>query len=301
MMTTTSPPMTRQSPREERKLDAEHDEPRSLVEHLAELRTRVIRILVAVVVGAVISLPLQKTWLRILVKPCIRYTGKLKYLSPPEPFFIQLKIALVVGLLIVLPYVVWQVWQFVAPALYRREQKWVMRLSGFSLGLFWVGVVFAYGVAVPVAMKFFTAFAGTELLESSITLGNYIGFVSMMLLAFGFVFQLPLVLIFLMKTGLVPRERLRKNRGPVIVILTIVGAVVTPTGDALSLAIMVVPLWLLFELSLALTRGIQAEQSGRTMGAAAVEPPPKPLEIPDSSSDPSHTASESEGNPLQGS
>ena len=274
-MTTTSPPMTSPSPREERKLDAEHDEPRSLVEHLAELRTRVIRILVAVVIGALISLPLQKTWLRILVKPCICYTGKLKYLSPPEPFFIQLKIALVVGLLIVLPYVVWQVWQFVAPALYRREQKWVMQLSGFSVGLFWVGVLFAYAVAVPVAMKFFTAFAGTELLESSITLGNYIGFVSMMLLAFGFVFQLPLVLIFLIKTGIMPRERLIKNRGPVIVILTIIGAIITPTGDALSLAIMVVPLWLLFELSLALTRGIKARQAGEREEAAPPETPPE--------------------------
>ncbi len=263
----TSPP-----PSEALPLDADHDEPRTLVEHLAELRTRLIRCLVALAIGAAVAMPFQDFWLKILVAPALPHTGKLKFLGLTEPFFIELKLSLVVGLLFVLPYVVWQTWLFVAPALYRREQKWVLRLSGFSLGLFWFGVVFAYVVAVPIAVRFFTNFGKGDMLESNITLGNYIGFASWMLLGFGFVFQLPLVLIFLIKTGIVTRERMAKNRRIVIVILTVVAAAVTPTGDPLSWAIMFVPLYLLFELSLLLTRPAKAAAPPDTGDIAVPDP-----------------------------
>jgi len=240
--------------------DADHDEPRTIVEHLSELRSRLIRCLIALAIGAAIAMPFQDTWLRILVKPGVEVIGsKLKFLGLAEPFFMELKLAVVVGLLIVLPYVVWQLWLFVAPALFRREQRWLLRLSGFSVGLFWIGVLFAYFVTIPVAVRFFTDFAKGDLLESNITLGNYIGFASLMLLGFGLVFQLPLVLVFLMKTGIVPRARMAKNRGTFVVILTIVAAAVTPTGDPLSWALMFVPLYLLFEVSLLLTRSVSVD------------------------------------------
>jgi len=225
-----------------------YDEPKSIFEHIAELRRCVVRALLAVVVCTGAALPLQRVWLDVLLYPARATVPKLTYLSPPEPFLIQIKITLIAGVLLALPYVAWQLWRFVAPALYPVERRWIMRLSGFSIVLFWLGLLFAYFIAVPFALRFFMKFE-TATITSAITLRNYAGFVNTMLLAFGAAFQTPLVLIFLMKTGLVPRERLARNRRVVFVAVMIVSALLTPP-DALSMVIMTVPLYLLFECSL---------------------------------------------------
>ncbi len=225
-----------------------YDEPKSIFEHIADLRRCVLRSVLAITACACVALPFQRVWLAVLLMPARTSLPRLTYLSPPEPFIIQMKIALVAGVLIALPYVVWQIWQFVAPALYPAEQRWIRRLSGFSLALFWLGLVFAFFVAVPFALHFFMSFE-SETLVSAITLRNYVGFVSVMLLAFGVAFQTPLVLIFLMKTGLVPRERLARNRGAVLVVVLIASAILTPP-DVLSMLVMSVPLYILFEGSL---------------------------------------------------
>lgn len=225
-----------------------YDEPKSIFEHIAELRRCVLRALLGIVVCTAVALPFQRVWLAVLLYPARQSVPRLTYLSPPEPFLIQMKIALIAGVLLALPYVAWQIWQFVAPALYPVERRWITRLSGVSIVLFWLGLVFAYFVAVPFALRFFMRFE-TEMLTSAITLRNYVGFVNTMLLAFGAAFQAPLVLIFVMKTGLVPRERLARNRRVVLVVVMIISAMLTPP-DALSMLIMTVPLYLLFEGSL---------------------------------------------------
>lgn len=225
-----------------------HDEPKSIFEHIAELRRCVLRALLAVAVCTGAALPLQRVWLKILLYPARTTVPRLTYLSPPEPFLIQMKIALIAGVLIALPYVAWQLWQFVAPALYPVERRWIVRLSGLSIVLFWLGLLFAFFVAVPFALQFFMSFE-TATITSAITLRNYVGFVNTMLLAFGLAFQTPIVLIFLMKTGLVPREYLARNRRIVLIVVMIVSAILTPP-DALSMLVMTVPLYLLFEGSL---------------------------------------------------
>ncbi len=211
-----------------------------------------LRALLAVLICTGAALPLQRVWLQILLYPARATLPKLTYLSPPEPFLVQMKIALIAGILLALPYVAWQVWTFVAPALYPVERRWIVRLSGLSIVLFWLGLVFAFFVAVPFALRFFMSFE-TETLTSAITLRNYVGFVNTMLLAFGAAFQAPLVLLFLMKTGLVPREHLARNRRVVFVVILIISAILTPP-DALSMLVMSVPLYVLFEGSLWLER-----------------------------------------------
>ncbi len=230
------------------------DQPKTIFAHIAELRSCVVRALLGLAVGMAIALPFQSRLLMILVYPARGSLSHLTYLSPAEPFVTQFKLALVAGLLLALPYVVWQLWTFVAPALYVREQRWVARLSGFSLGLFWLGVLFAYGVAIPFTMRFFQQYQN-EFLFDNITINNYVNFALAMLVAFGAAFQLPLVLLFLMRTGLVTRAYLARNRRMVIVIVLIAAAVFTPP-DIVSMFVMAVPLYALFEIALGIERVI---------------------------------------------
>ncbi|MCX7847010.1 MAG: twin-arginine translocase subunit TatC [bacterium] len=229
-----------------------HDTPKTIFEHIADLRRCVLRALLAVILCTTFALPFQHLWLSILLYPARNTLARLTYLSPPEPFLVQFKIALIAGILLALPYVAWQAWLFLAPALYDLERRWILRLAGVSIILFWLGMLFAFFVAVPFALRFFISFE-TNMLQSAVTLRHYVGFVNTLLLAFGLAFQLPLVLLFLMKTGLVPRERLAHNRRIAFVVLLIISAILTPP-DALSMLAMAAPLYLLFELSLWLER-----------------------------------------------
>jgi len=239
------------------------DQPKTIYEHIGELRSCVVRALLGLAVGMLITLPFQDKLLAILVFPARASLSHLTYLSPAEPFMTQFKLAMVAGLLLALPYVIWQLWSFVAPALYPREQTWIVRLSGFSLGLFWLGVLFAYWVAVPYTMRFFQQYE-SNFLFANITIHHYVNFALGMLVAFGAAFQLPLVLLFLMRTGLVTRARLAGNRRLVIVIVLIVAAVFTPP-DIVSMFVMAVPLYALFEIALGIeqviaTRSAQAQE-----------------------------------------
>ncbi len=224
------------------------DQPKNFVEHLAELRKRIMWCLLALAIGAGIALPFQNTWLRLIIFPARKSVSKLTYLSPQEPFFVKLKLSIAVGLLIALPIIVRQLWLFIAPGLYDKERKWITRLVYISVAMFWAGVMFAYWIIIPLAMNFFTKFGG-ELLEDNITISNYIGFASLVLIAAGSAFQIPLVLIFLMRTGIVKRHVFLRNRGSVFVVILILSAFFTPP-DIVTMILMAGPLYLLFEASL---------------------------------------------------
>lgn len=272
---TTAPRPVRRRP------DAAADTPISVWAHVAELRRRVLYALLALGTGTLVVLPFQAGWLRILVFPARTSLTHLTYLSPAEPFMTQLKLAFAAGLLIALPIIAWQLWLFVAPALCAREQHWILRLVGVSVGLFWCGVLFAYWGAIPLAMRFFQQYR-TEFINDSITIRNYVDFSLGMLIAFGLTFQLPLVLLFLMYTGIVPRARLTRNRRAVIVIILIVAAVFTP-ADVLSMIIMAVPLYVLFEGALLLEAAVRRVRHAPTATPAptrTVAPPPDPAAPP---------------------
>jgi len=224
------------------------DEPKSFYEHLADLRACVLKSILALIISTLIALPFQKIWLKILVFPGKRSLKNLTWLNPPDIFILRIKLSVLFGLLIALPYIIWQIWLFVAPALHRHEKKLITRLSGISFSLFWLGVMFAYWIIIPLAMNFFMSF-GDDFLIPTITMPHYIGFATFLLIAAGCAFQIPIILVFLMRTGILPRNKLAKNRGFVLVIILVVSAIFTPP-DAFTMLLMAAPLYSLFELSL---------------------------------------------------
>jgi sec-independent protein translocase protein TatC len=242
------------------------------LDHLEELRWRLIWSLGAVVVCAVAGyfLVTRLDVLGILVAPIEPFLKgtKLKYLSPTEPFFITLKLAVAVGLLLASPIVIYQLWAFLAPALMPSEKRVIVPALYMGLVLFSLGVVMAYELVLPMTLSFTMSFQ-TESLEQSIVIGEYMGFVTRLLLAFGAVFELPVVVLILSALGLVTPEFLASKRKHAVVIITVVASVLTP-GDVITLTIMMMaPLVLLYEFSIVLSRLVSRRRRRLAAEAAA--------------------------------
>lgn len=227
------------------------------MDHLDELRSRLIWSLATVAVCAIIGFLLvdQFNVLGLLIEPIEPFLGgsKLKYLSPTEPFFITLQLAILVGLVLASPVLIYHVWAFMSPALLPSEKRVIVPALYLGLVLFAAGVAMAYFIALPVTLKFTMGFQ-TEALEQSIVIGEYMSVVTRVLLAFGLVFELPVVILILSVLGLATPEWLAAKRRHAIVGITVLAAVITP-GDIISLTVlMMVPLILLYELSIVLSR-----------------------------------------------
>lgn len=242
------------------------------LDHLEELRWRLIWSLGAVLICAIAGyfLVTRLDVLGILVAPIEPFLKgtKLKYLSPTEPFFITLKLAVAVGLLLASPIVIYQVWAFLAPALMPSEKRVIVPALYMGLVLFAVGVVMSYELVLPMTLSFTMGFQ-TESLEQSIVIGEYLGFVTRLLLAFGAVFELPVVVLILSALGLVTPEFLAGKRKHAIVIITVVASVLTP-GDVITLTVMMMaPLVLLYEFSIVLSRLVTRRRRRLSEEAAA--------------------------------
>lgn len=227
------------------------------LDHLEELRWRTLWSLLAVTICAIAGFLLvtRLDVLGILVAPIEPFLQgtKLKYLSPTEPFFITLKLAVAVGLILASPIIVYQIWSFLAPALLPSEKRVIVPALYMGLVLFSVGVFMAYVVALPVTLDFTMGFQ-TESLEQSIVISEYLSFVTRLLLAFGIVFELPVVVLILSALGLVTPKFLAAKRRHAIAMITVASALLTP-GDVITLTIMMmVPLMLLYEFSIVLSR-----------------------------------------------
>jgi sec-independent protein translocase protein TatC len=241
------------------------------LDHLEELRWRLLWSLLAVTVATVIGFLLvtQFDVLSLLIAPIVPFLdgSKLKYLSPTDPFFITLKLALLVGLLLASPIVVYQIWAFLSPALLPSEKRAIVPSLYFGLALFMTGVAMAYYIALPVTLQFTMGFQ-TESLEQSIVISEYLSVVIRLLLAFGIVFELPVVILALSAMGLVTPELLAERRRHAIAGITILSAVITP-GDVVTITIlMMVPLILLYELSITLSKLVVRR---RRIATAALE------------------------------
>jgi len=219
--------------------------------HLAELRTRLARSAIAVAIGFGICYPFNEKLLYFMVEPLIKVLPKgqrLVYTGLPEAFFTLIKISLLAGLLLALPVVFHQIWMFVAPGLYRKERKYALGFVIASSVLFIGGAVFGYGLVFPFGFKFFVGFE-SELLQPLPALKQYFSFSMRLLLAFGAVFELPIVMFFLARMGMVTDKFLRRNRKWAVLLIFIVGAIFTPP-DVLTQFLMAVPLIVLFEISI---------------------------------------------------
>jgi sec-independent protein translocase protein TatC len=231
-----------------------------LLDHLIELRTRVIRALLALGVGFAICLYFADEILGLLIFPLKQAfpdgEGQLIFTKLPEVFFVELKVALFAGFMISFPVIANQMWAFIAPGLYAREKKAFLPFLFATPVLFGAGASLAYFIVMPTAFKFFLGFggmAGGLEVTALPSAGDYLGLVMQFILAFGMTFLLPVLLLLLHRAGIVTRAQMVAARRYVIVGIFVIAAVVTPP-DPGSQIILAIPLWLLFEASLLLMR-----------------------------------------------
>ena len=225
------------------KPDVQTEQP--LRDHLQEFRKRLIICLVVVAIAALACYNYVDDIIALLSGPA----GKLYFMNPSEVFFTYMEIALYAGILFTLPVLLYEVWAFVAPAQWPEERRAVLVILPTAVILFYVGLVFAYYLVIPAAVTFFMGFA-TQTLQPMFSLESYLSFILALTLPFGFIFELPLIVVFLAKIGLVTGDFLKGKRKILIVIAFIFAAVVSPTTDIFTQTMIAVPLIVLYEISL---------------------------------------------------
>ena len=223
-------------------------------EHLGELRDRLIRSAIAVGIGFCIAYFFKEKLFEILTAPLIKAIGDNKntqmiFTGLPEAFFTYMKVSLIAGIVVSTPVIFYEFWMFVSPGLYRKEKKYFLPIVLLSVFFFIVGASFGYFIAFPYGFKFFLEFS-TDSIHAMLSMKEYLSFSSTLLLAFGFTFELPLVLAFMARMGLVTVPFLQKNRKYAILIIFIVAAILTPGPDIISQLMMAVPLMLLYEIGI---------------------------------------------------
>ena len=224
----------------------------SFVSHLIELRDRLLRMVIAVGVVFIVLAPFAKHIYDIFAAPLTDTGVQMISISVAAPFLVPYKLTLMLAFLVALPYVFYQAWQFVAPGLYKHEKRLVVPLLGSSVVLFYLGVLFAYFVLLKMMFTVIPMFLPESAVYSP-DIGEYLDFVMMMFIAFGFSFEMPIATILLISTGTTTAESLAKKRPYVIVGAFVVGMILTPP-DVISQILLAVPMWLLFELGLFLSK-----------------------------------------------
>ncbi len=219
--------------------------------HLEELRERLIVCFIAAFIGFCIAYGFKEQLFRILMNPLIAAMGKgekLIFTGLAEAFFTYLKVALLGGLMLASPVILYEFWMFVAPGLYAGERRLMLPIVLLSSFFFIGGALFGYFIVFPFGFKFFLAFAD-ENIQAMPSMKEYLSFSSTMLLAFGVVFELPLVITFLARLGVVSIDFLKKNRKYAVLLIFIVAAILTPP-DVVSQIMMAIPLTVLYEVSI---------------------------------------------------
>jgi sec-independent protein translocase protein TatC len=243
----------------------------TLISHLLELRDRLLRAVIAVAVAFVPLAIYSNELFTFVARPLIDKLPEgtsLIATSVVSPFMAPLKLALLAALFVAAPFVLYQVWAFVAPGLYRREKRFALPLFFSSVVLFYVGVAFAYYVVFPLMFAFLTT-TTPEGVKMMTDIASYLDFTMLLFFAFGIAFEVPIATVLLATTGLVSVEQLKKNRGYVLLGIFVVAAFLTPP-DAISQSFMAVPMYLLYEIGILFAQWIQrsraAEQDAAVPG-----------------------------------
>ena len=230
---------------------AEDDEPMSLMGHLNELRRRLFRIVIIVILGFVAFYGVSEqlyAYLSAPLRACLPEGSKLVYTSPQGAFFTYMKVALVASLFGTSPFSFYQIWAFIAPGLYREEKRAVLPLAFFSSIFFLAGASFCFLLVFPIAFQFFMGFA-TDTIVPMISVEEYLSFALKLLIAFGVVFEMPLFAYFLARFGVLTPEFMRRSRRYAVLVIFIVAAILTPP-DVFSQVLMALPMLLLYEVSI---------------------------------------------------
>jgi sec-independent protein translocase protein TatC len=220
----------------------------TLISHLLELRNRLMRAMIAVVIALVPCIYYQNKLFTFVARPIRDKLAKgatLIATGVMSPFTTPLKLAMFLAVFIVMPYILYQVWAFVAPGLYKHEKRFAIPLLASSVVLFYLGIAFAYLVVFPHVFGYFAS-ATPEGVTWMTDINSYLDFAMQMFFAFGLAFEVPIAVVLLVITGIVRLEKLKANRGYVLVGVFIVSAMVTPP-DALSQCVMAIPMYLLYE------------------------------------------------------
>jgi sec-independent protein translocase protein TatC len=240
----------------------------TLVSHLLELRDRLLRSVIALAICFVPLAFFQDDIFTLVARPLIDKLPEgtsLIATSVISPFMAPLKLTLIVALFIAMPYILFQIWGFVAPGLYRHERRFALPLIVSSIVLFYAGVAFAYFVVFPLMFQFLAS-TTPEGVRMMTDIASYLDFVLLLFLAFGIAFEMPVAVVLLVVTGMVKLETLTANRGYVILGIFIVAAFLTPP-DAVSQSFMAVPMYLLYELGIVFARMVQRNRRSESPAA----------------------------------
>lgn len=237
----------------------------SFWDHLDVLRGTLIRSLVALVLACIPGLCLRSLLFDGIILaparpdfPVYRLLGwkmemQLINVEVSAQFFVHLRCALIAGIVLAFPYIVFEIWRFVSPALYEREKKAVKKAFGLSSLLFYSGVLAGYFVVLPACLQFFMNYSVSAAVANTITLGSYISLFGSMVLLIGIAFEFPVVILILSSLGVISRETLRKSRAYALLGIMALSALITPS-DPVSMLVLTAPLYLLYELSILLCR-----------------------------------------------
>ncbi len=226
----------------------------TFIEHLEELRWRIIYSLIGILIGTIaawifIDLLVEE----VLLSPAKESGVSLQNLKPFGQIFLYFQIALIAGLIISIPNVFFQFWKFISPALRKHERKYILAIVIFSTVCFLAGIAFAYFVMLPLALSFAVQF-GTQTIKNEFAVDEYMSIIISVMLAAGLVFELPMLSFFLSKLGILKPSFMRKYRKHSIVMILIASAVLTPGTDPVSQVILAVPLVLLYEISILVSK-----------------------------------------------
>ena len=238
--------------------------------HLEELRWRVFKSLISIVVLSMAAFYFAEHLIMFIKAP---YGDMPLYnIQVTGTFYAYLKVSLFAGVIASLPIIFYQLWSFISPGLYKKEKAWILPLVAISTVLFLVGAAFCFLVVLPISSNFLMGFAG-GLVENTITIGSYIDFVGLLMLAFGFGFQMPIIAYFLGKLGFVSASGMGKGRRYAAPVLLIVGALITPP-DVFTQVLLAAPLYLLYEISIIVVRVVGKRREEAAEPVVEVEDTP---------------------------
>ncbi|GAV24583.1 preprotein translocase subunit TatC [Carboxydothermus islandicus] len=235
------------------------DKPMTLFEHLEALRKVIIISVIAIVIGSIIAYNYVDYFLNILLQPVTALNMKLVFINVTEAFMTKLKIAIILGIILASPIILWQVWSFVAPGLKPAERRFILRMIPVIIILFVAGIVFAFFTVFQIATRFLLQFGG-DIMSPMITIGKYISFALNFLIPFGLVFELPVVVYILAKLNIISHEFLVKNRKYALLVVFILAAALTPGPDVISQLLMAAPLLILYEVSIFIAKFIKPKE-----------------------------------------
>ncbi len=261
-------PTSQQASNATKKASANKTEPTGFLSHLIELRDRLLKAVIVVGLVFVVLFPFASDIYDWLAAPLGR---DLIIIGPVAPFLIPMKLTLLVAFLVALPFLLYQLWSFVAPGLYKHEKRLVYPLLASSVFLFYLGIVFVYFVLLPMMFQVIPQFV-PETADFKPDIAQYLDFVVMMFMAFGIGFEMPIATILLIITGVTTAEKLKEKRPYVIIGAFVVGMLLTPP-DVISQVMLAIPMWLLFELGLFLSKffAVRVKEAGEANSARAAD------------------------------